>query len=92
MTLQGAKRTYELEVLTTNMSCRLEALTDRPYGEVLKELRQPRSKRATVRAFLAAALIDPPDLPVDAVEPILRDIGGPSVIRAAMRRKRVTRG
>ncbi len=67
-----------------NALCRLEELTGRRYDAVLKELRGTRPKAATVRAFVAAALVDPPET-IEAVDPILKDIGGARVIRKAVR-------
>jgi hypothetical protein len=82
--LRGAARTYHLDCASFNALCRLEELTGRRYEAVMRELRGTRATTATVRAFVAAALVDPPDT-LDEVDPILKDIGGVRVIRQAVR-------
>jgi len=82
--LRGAERTYQLDCSSINALCRLEELTGRRYEAVIRELRGTRAKTATVRAFVAAALVEQPET-LDAVDPILKDIGGVRVIRKAVR-------
>lgn len=66
--------------------CRVESLTNRAYRDVLRELRGRRRPRTiTVRAFLAASLIDPAETSLDQAGAILKDIGGVPIVRRAVR-------
>lgn len=92
--LKGEANTYRLDCASTNALCRLEELTGRHHETVLAELCKPKPKKATLRAFLASALLEPPK-GWRALDRILADIGGAAVIRSAAQAatgKRVSHG
>ncbi len=83
--LQGEQRTYRLQCVGTNVLCRLEDATGKPYEMVLAELRRPKARAVTIRAFVAAALVDPVLTTLDEVGQAIDDLGGVDVIRQAAR-------
>jgi hypothetical protein len=83
VTLQGADRSYVLDISCTNAMCRLEDATGVTFLTVLARLARPHPPRRLLEQFVLAALVDPP--PDQEVATILDDIGGGDVIRAAVR-------
>lgn len=82
--LHGATRIYRADFAATNAKCDVEEATGLRYSEVLRELRRRRPKVSILRAFVRAALLDPPDATPEEVGAIIDDIGGQAAIQAAI--------
>lgn len=85
VTLRGADRSYVLNFASTNAICHLEEATGLSYREVLDALARKRPKVTLLRAFVQAALVDPPNVSAEDAGVILDDIGGVAVIQAAVK-------
>lgn len=90
--LKGAQRTYRLNFGSTNAICRLEEATGLDFGSVLANLGSKRPKASLLRAFVHAALVDPPTATPEECGEILDDIGGAAVVRAAVSAVKTPKG
>lgn len=85
VTLNGADRTYQVNCRSINSMCRVEEATGETFWDVVKELsgKRPRPRSITIRRFLSAVLVNPPQPSPEMTGVILEDIGGVEVVRAA---------
>lgn len=83
--LQGESgATYTLN-FGVNAMCRLEELDpqQRTYQDVLREMQTGRPSMRTIRAVVAAGLVEPTNQTVEQVGAIIEDFGGVLVVTRA---------
>lgn len=75
-------RTYVLN-FGVNAMCRLEAITGRPYYEVMREVMGGEPRMETARHLMQAVLTDPATPSPEEAGNVLDDIGGIAALLAA---------
>jgi hypothetical protein len=83
VTLQGASRSYVLDLTRTQALCQLEQTTALPFLTILRRITWKKPPQQLVTLFVHAALVDP--VPLAEIRSVLQDIGGLEVIQAAVR-------
>jgi hypothetical protein len=81
VTVAGESRSYTLN-FGMNAMCRLEALTGRPYHDVMQEIAKGMPSMGTLRSFVQAALVDPQPATADDAGVAGDEIGTPALLAA----------
>lgn len=82
--VRGMDRVYRIDCSSVDALARIEDATSLLLADLITALQRTEPDIALMCRFLGAALVNPADASEDEVAAILADIGGPSVIVAAV--------